>query len=287
MDRPVIVVVAAHCRWQKSVGDHCSGGICQSTPSVARASCVLVNNMFMPYYFRVAMNAIVPLPEMVYKTQLLPSSRKHSNGGEFGVWEPTTPAPSLFFSRSRTSSTSAPKSVHVCRQRTVWKFATSWPSRCHSTDRACLSRRQYLLGLNCCGWGVGHRWILLQTAFLDGFVGSISQDVVKCPSRKWSQRTRRRLTTCWWNSVENCSSLRRARPNPVPSIHRSAAWPPFASHLTMSVARVWPPKRASNLRLLCCRMKNRMWMWLQKMTTYFHCVIFLSICCGVHCLQGN
>ena len=31
MDRPVIVVVAAHRRRQKSMSDHCSGGVCRST----------------------------------------------------------------------------------------------------------------------------------------------------------------------------------------------------------------------------------------------------------------
>ena len=33
MVRPVIVIVATHCRSQKLMGDHCSGGVCQSTPT--------------------------------------------------------------------------------------------------------------------------------------------------------------------------------------------------------------------------------------------------------------
>ena len=47
MARQVIVVVA-HRKRQKSIGDHCSGGVCRSTPKDAWASRVLVIRYYRP-----------------------------------------------------------------------------------------------------------------------------------------------------------------------------------------------------------------------------------------------
>ena len=56
MDRPVIVVVAVHRRRPKSMGDHCSGGVCLSNPNHTWASWALFG--YLVFQFEICIHSL-------------------------------------------------------------------------------------------------------------------------------------------------------------------------------------------------------------------------------------